>query len=79
MPGDGNLAGVVGAVDFGDDRRQHRRPRRHLDHLDAGIRKPRDAFDPGTGRAGDGMAFPAALVLVEQVTWISPTSGPLRR
>ena len=65
----GDLAPAVGlgAVDLGDERRQHRRARRHFDHLDVGAVALADGLQRGAHARGDGVALLAAVVLVDQV------------
>ncbi len=65
--GDCHLGVVIGAVDFGDDGRHHRRTGRHFDHLDVGAVLLRDGFDGGTERLRDVMALAVAFVLVDQI------------
>ena len=60
-------AGGVGAVDLGDDRRQHRRAGRHFDDLDVGAEALADLLQRRPHAGGDGVALLAAVVLVDQV------------
>ena len=60
-------AGIVGPVDLGHDRRQHRRTRRHFDHLERGAVARGDLLQRRAHGQRDVMALAVALVLVDQV------------
>ena len=62
-----HLGVVIGAVDLGDDRRQHRRAGRHLDHLDVGAARPGDLLEGRTHRLRDLVALAVAPRLVDEV------------
>ena len=53
----------IGPVDLRDERLQHRRTRRHLDHLDRRAEASRERIEPGPQPFGDGVALLAAFVL----------------
>ena len=54
----------VGAVDLGEQRREHRRPRRRLDHLDRGARGHIEAGEALAEVERDGVARPVAFALL---------------
>ena len=58
---------LVGAVHLGDQRRKHRRPRRHLDDLDLRAELRRNSLQCGPGRRRNVVALPVAVVLVDQI------------
>ena len=61
------LSGVVGPVDLGDDRREHRRAGRDLDHLRRGAVPLRDPLDLRAHGERDLVRLAAARVLVDEV------------
>ena len=61
------LPGVLRPVHLGDDRRQHRRARRHLDHFHRGAVPAADALDPGPDGRRDLVRLAVAPVLVDEV------------
>ena len=62
-----DLSGIVGAVDFGDDRRHHRRSRRHFDHLGIAAMLPGNGNHPLAHRDGNLVALAVTMFLVHQV------------
>ena len=73
--------GVVGPVDLRDDRREHRRSRRHFDHLHVrAVALRRSPASAGRTRVRDRVALRAsAACLSTRFTCRSPTSPPARR
>ena len=63
----GHLPGVVGAVDLGHDRRQHRRSGRHLHHLDLRAMGRGDLLERRAHRLRDLVGLAVAMMLVDQV------------
>jgi len=61
------LAGLIGAVDLGDQRLEHRRARRHLGHLDPGAERPGDGHEVGADLLGDVVALEIAVALGQKV------------
>ena len=57
----------IGSVDLGHHRLQHRRARRHLDHLDHGAGRFRQGLEPLAHLDRDLVAGTVTLVLVEQL------------
>ena len=62
-----HLRVVVGTVDLGDDRRQHRRAGRHLDDLDVGAARLRDLLQRRAHRLRDLVALAMPLRLLDEV------------
>ena len=62
-----DLAFVVLAVDFSDQRRQHRRAGRNFDNLDVAAERPRDCLQGIVQRTRDLMALAFAVVLVDEI------------
>ena len=67
----------VGAVDLGHQGRQNGRPRRHLNHLDGGSFRHRQAGQPAARVERDGVALTVALVLGPQVDLELAVPGPV--
>ena len=57
----------VGAVDFGKQGREHRRPRRDLNHLERGMRRQRQVGEALANIQRDGVTRPFAVVLGRQI------------
>jgi hypothetical protein len=76
----GDLARVVGAIDLGDDGRQHRRAGRHFHHLGIAAML---AWPTATTRSRTETAISwlwrLRCCLSTRLTWMSPISGALRR
>ena len=67
LPGQREAPGLVGPVDFRDQRLEHGRPRRHLGDGDRGVVAGGDGRDLEADALGDGVALVGAPGLVHEV------------
>ena len=76
LASEGLARGPILPVDFGDERLQHRRPRRHLGHGKGGAILLRDRQNPFTDTFCDGVAVGLAILFREQVHLNISDIGP---